>query len=64
MQRDQFFRRYGGVSPDPYESIKELSIKGVDENEKIMKTGVLNETPRDLVTVEELWQAPLEFQDI
>ncbi|KAJ3321821.1 hypothetical protein HDV06_003823 [Boothiomyces sp. JEL0866] len=62
ISRENYFKRYGGLANDPYDDLEKS--KPVEKesavNQKVLKTNVVS----DLKVVEELWSAPLEYQDI
>ncbi|KAJ3315455.1 hypothetical protein HDV04_002997 [Boothiomyces sp. JEL0838] len=62
ISRENYFKRFGGLANDPFEDPE--SAKQVEKDsaptQKVLKTNAV----ADVKVVEELWSAPLEYQDV
>ncbi|KAJ3259847.1 hypothetical protein HK103_001738 [Boothiomyces macroporosus] len=62
ISRENYFKRFGGMANDPFEDPE--SAKQVEKDsaptQKVLKTNAV----ADVKVVEELWSAPLEYQDV
>jgi hypothetical protein len=61
IDRQNYFKKYGGSAQDPFEAETKLS----DNGSTVLKTAPLtDETKTSIIQVEEFWSAPLEFQNV
>lgn len=66
VNRDQYFKKYGGLASDPFDKTENSLPKDInstnDSANIVLKTVPLENL--ELIQVEEFWTAPDEFQNI